>query len=170
MLAVIALVPLPLWPQFGPNGTTNVSVTVVAEASIRIDTPTTTLTSGAVFADYTGTTNFTYKVRTTTTTGSGNIQLQVTSDFAPAGGPSVGTPPTGGDTLAYTCSVSAPATACSGSQTSSTAGVTGVATFGAGAVSAIGGNSGSVGWTLTNDPNYATGAYSATVTFTISAT
>jgi hypothetical protein len=45
-----------------------------------------------------------------------------------------------------------------------------VATFGAGASSAVAGNSGSVAWTLTNDPLYHTGAYSATVTFTISAT
>jgi hypothetical protein len=27
-----------------------------------------------------------------------------------------------------------------------------------------------VGWTLTNDPQYSTGTYTATVTFTISAT
>ncbi len=169
-IALLALTAGPAWSQFAATGTTSVSVTVAAEAAIRIDTSTTTLTQGAVFANFTGTTNFTYKVRTTAATGAATIQLQVTSDFAPGGGPSVASPPSAGDALTYTCTVSAPATACSGAQTSSTASVTGVATFGAGATSAVSGNSGSVAWTLTNDPRYATGAYAATVTFTISAT
>ena len=47
---------------------------------------------------------------------------------------------------------------------------TSVATFGAAASSAKAGNTGSVAWSLTDDPVYATGAYAATVTFTISAT
>jgi hypothetical protein len=33
----------------------------------------------------------------------------------------------------------------------------------------MGGNTASMGWTLTNDPKYQTGSYSATVTITISA-
>lgn len=159
-----------MFGQFGPSGTTTVSVTVSSESSIRIDTATTTLTAGAVFGDYTGTTNFTYKIRTSQSTGTGNVQLQVTSDFSPAGGPSVGSPPSPGDTLDYTCTAAAPATACSGSQTASTGSATNVATFGADAHSAPAGNSGSTAWTLTNDPVYKTGAYTATVTFTISAT
>jgi len=81
----------------------------------------------------------------------------------------VATPPTAGDTLAYTCTVAAPGTACVGSVTSSTAAATSVATFGANAHSAKVGNSGSVDWTLTDDPLYETGSYSATVTLTISA-
>ena len=157
--------------QFAPTGTTSVSVTIGPEAAIQIDTATTTITAAAGFsANYTGTTNFTYKIRTTSSTGSGTITLKVTTDFSPAGGPSVATPPTAGDTLAYTCTLSAPGTACSGSQTSSTTAATSVSTFGAGAKSAIAGNTGSVAWTLTDDPQYATGTYAATVTFTISAT
>jgi hypothetical protein len=70
----------------------------------------------------------------------------------------------------YTCTVTAPGTACSGSQTSSTASSTPVGTFGTDAKSAGAGNGGSVAWTLTNDPQYSTGTYTATVTFTISAT
>jgi hypothetical protein len=167
---VAVLLPLRLWGQFAASGTTTMSVTVGPEAAIQINTATTTLTAGSVFSNYTGTTNFSYKVRTTQSTGAAHIQLEVTSDFAPSGGPSVATPPTAGDALTYTCSVSSPATSCSGSQTSSTASTTSVATFGAGASSALAGNSGSVAWTLTNDPTYQTGAYSATVTFTISAT
>jgi hypothetical protein len=45
-----------------------------------------------------------------------------------------------------------------------------VATFGAGSSSANAGNSASTTWSLTNDPLYKTGSYSATVTYTISAT
>ena len=156
--------------QFAATGTTTVSVTVGAEASIQIDTSTTSLTSvGTLFSDYTGTTSLTYKIRTTASGGSGTITSQVTSDFSPANGPSVASPPTAGDTLAYTCTVSAPGTACSGSQTSSTSSATSVATFGANARSAKAGNSGSVSWTLSNDPRYQTGSYSATVTFSIAA-
>ena len=171
VIGALLITPSARAQTFGTSGTTTVSVTVAAEAAIRIDTATTGLTAtGTIFNDYTGTTNFTYKVRTTQTGGTGNIQLQVTSDFSPSGGPSVASPPSGGDTLAYTCTVSAPGTACSGSQTSSTTAATAVATFGANAHSTKAGNTGSTAWTLSNDPVYVTGSYSATVTYTISAT
>jgi hypothetical protein len=153
------------------TGTTKLSVTVSNEASITITTGTTTLTAtGTTFNPYTGTTNFTYKIRTTQTTGSGSIVLQVTQDFSPAGGPSVGTPPSAGDALTYTCST-ASGTPCSSAQTASTTAQTGVATFGADAHSvSTSGDAGSVTWSLTNDPKYKTGTYTnAIVTFTISA-
>jgi hypothetical protein len=46
-----------------------------------------------------------------------------------------------------------------------------VITFGAGAhtVTFPGGDTATNAWTLTNDPKYYTGSYSATVTYTISA-
>jgi hypothetical protein len=46
-----------------------------------------------------------------------------------------------------------------------------VVTFGAGAhtVTFPGGDTATTAWTLTNDPKYPTGSYSAIVTFTISA-
>jgi hypothetical protein len=154
----------------GTTGTTSVSVAVAAEAGLTVTTGTTTLTeSGANFSPYTGTTSLTYYIRTTPSTGHGSIVLEVTTDFSPSGGPSVGTPPTGTDALKYTCTVSSPGTACTGSQTSSTSSTTPVATFGADAHSVFAGNSASVAWTLTNDPVYKVATYSATVTFTISA-
>lgn len=154
------------------QNTTTLSVTVASEASLTVTTGTTSLaTSGTNFSiPYTGTTAFTYQIRTTKTGGSGTITSKVTADFGGTGGPSVGTPPTTGDALAYTCTVAAPGTACTGSQTASTSASTPVSTFGAGANSAKAGNTGSVAWSLTDDPSYATGSYSATVTFTISAT
>ena len=171
VIAVAALLaPAAQAQSFGPTGTTTLSVTIGAEAAIRIDTSTTNLTAtGTVFNNYTGTTNFTYKVRTTQSTGSGNITLQITTDFSPAGGPSVATPPSAGDSLKYICTVSTPGTGCSGSLTASTTASTSVATFGAGASSANAGNAGSTAWTLINDPVYKTGSYSATATYTISA-
>jgi hypothetical protein len=162
--------------QLGTStGTTNVNVTVAAEAALNITTGTTSLTSaGTNFSNYTGTTNLAYFIRTTAVGGSGSITLQVTSDFSPVNGPSVATPPTAGDALKYTCTVAAPgnngtATACVGSVTSATASATSVATFGTDARSLIGGNTASMVWALTNDPKYKTGSYSATVTVTISA-
>lgn len=169
ILLLFALV-LPAHGQtFGTSGTSTLQVTVAAEAGISITASTTTLaSSGSVFNPYTGTTNFTYKIRTTTSSGSGTIQLQVTSDFGPAGGPSVASSGTSGDTLTYTCSVAASGTPCSGTQTASTTSQKSVATFGSGAHSAQNGDSGSVTWSLKNDPTYPTGSYSATITFTVS--
>ena len=161
-----------LFAQFNTTGNTSLSVSVASEAAIRVDTATTNLTTaGTFFTDYTGTTNFTYKIRTTKVGGSGSVTLKITSDFSPVGGPSVAAPPDPTDTLAYACTVSAPGSACAGSQTSSTTADTSVAAFGANARSTKAGTGGnSVAWTLTNDPQYETGSFSATATFTISAT
>jgi hypothetical protein len=159
--------------QLGTStGTTTVSVTVAAEAALNVTNGSTSLTStGTNFTNYTGSTSLTYFVRTTQSGGSGSITLKVTTDFSPANGPSVGTPPSSGDKLAYTCTLTGVGTACSGSVTSSTSAATNVATFGADAHTATfpGGDSATTAWTLTNDPKYKTGSYSATVTYTISA-
>jgi hypothetical protein len=154
------------------TGTTTLSVVVGPEAALTVTTGTTNMTdTGGVFGtDFTGTTSLTYKIRTTKTGGTGSITLKVTTDFAGTGGPSVTTPPTTGDTLAYTATVAAPGTAATGSVTALTSAATSVGTFGAGNSSAKAGNAASVAWDLTNDPIYATGTYTATVTFTISAT
>lgn len=153
--------------QFGATGTTNVQVIVNPEASIQINTATTSLTSAGLFADYLGTTNFTYKIRTTASGGSGSVVLKITTDFG-AGGPSV-TTPLAGDALTYTCTAAAPAIPCATAQTALTTGTTGVATFGVDAHSAKAGNTGSVAWDLPDDPVYKTGTYTAVATFTIAA-
>jgi hypothetical protein len=156
---------------YAATGTTTVSVSIAAEAGLVVNTATTTLGAGAsVFANFTGSTSLTYKIRTSKSGGSGSITLQVTSDFSPSNGPSVASPPTAGDALSYTCTVSSPGTACSGPITSSTSSSTSVATFGTDAHSTASGNSATVAWTLTDDPVYKTASYSATVTFTVSAT
>ena len=152
------------------TGTTTVSVVVGAEASLTVASPTPLTAVGSVFANYTGSTVVTYFVRTTQSTGHGTITLQVTTDFSPANGPSVATPPTGTDALKYTCTATGPAAPCSGTLTASTASATSVATFGADAhTTTTTGSTATTSWTLTNDPVYKTGTYNATVTYTISA-
>ena len=166
--------PLLLWlsalllnGQFSPTGTTTLSVTIGADASLMVNTTSTALGGTMSFGGLTGTTNLTYKIRTSETSGSGIISLKTTTDFSPAGGPSVGSPPNPGDTLSYTCTVSGPGTGCASSQIVSLSTSTPVATFGPGANSANSGNSAAVNWTLAGDPAYKTGAYSAIITFTV---
>jgi hypothetical protein len=162
---VLALAP----SAFAVNATT-VSVTVGAEGLLTIPAAT-TLTGAGGFANYTGSTAFNYMIRTATT---GSVVLEVTSDFPCTGnGPCVHTPPTAGDTLSYTCTASGTSspTACGSLTPASTTSTTSVLTVGANKYSAAApGDSGTVSWTLTNDPKYPVGTYSATVTFTISAT
>lgn len=155
------------------TGTTTLSVSVGPEAALTVTTGTTTLANGAstTFANpYTGTTSLTYFVRTTKTTGTGTLTLKITADFSGVGGPSVGTPPSTGDALTYSCTVSAPGTACTGPLTASTSASTGFGSWGPAANSTKAGNSASVAWSLTDDPVYATGTYTATATFTIAST
>ena len=169
VMAVLLVVTPAAFGQFAASGTTNVKVTVAAEAAISVNSATPLTSVGTLFANYTGSTSFSYKVRTKATGGSGAITAQVTTDFSPVGGPSVATPPTAGDTLSYGCSVSGVGTACSGSVTASTTAATSVATFGTNARSTKAGDSGTLSWVLVNDPQYQTGDYQATVTLSISA-
>jgi hypothetical protein len=152
--------------------TTNLSVVIPAEASLTVNgTGTTNLaTTGTNFTvPYTGTTNLTYMIRTSKTSGTGSITLKVTTDFGPAGGPSVGTPPTTGDALTYTCTAAA-GTICTANTAASTgATATPVVTFGAGVTTVKAGAAASTAWSLTDDPLYAAGTYTATVTYYIAA-
>jgi hypothetical protein len=139
------------------------SVTAPASASLT--------TAATTFQPFTGNVTVDYRARTTPA-GGGSITLNVSSDFTPAGGPSAAA-----GALAYTCSGATLGTACSGSQTASTTVQTPVLTLPASACTGGGGacsnanpNSVNLSFTLTNNPAYATGTYSAKVTFTISST
>jgi hypothetical protein len=172
ILAVLAFFSVAVAQAATATGPTTMTVTVGAEATINITNGTTALAGAGGFANFTGTTNLTYQVRTSIG-GSGNVTLKVTSDFNCLGGPCILTPPTAGDTLTYTCTASGGSgpTACTGAQTASTTASTSVLTLGADKHSTFpGSDSGAVSWTLVNDPKYKTGSYSSTVTFTISAT
>jgi len=133
--------------------------------------------SGTTFSNYTGSLSIQYRARTTQSTGSGSITVKATADFTPTGGPSIATPPSTGDALQYTCSGPTLGTSCSGTQTVSTSAATNVVTLsasectgGGGSCSSVSPNTVTLNFTLTDDPQYKTGSYSATLTFTISAT
>ena len=155
------------------TGTTTLSVAVGAEAALTVNTSSTSLTTASTtFGNpYTGTTSLTYFMRTGKSTGTGTLTLRVTADFSPAGGPLVATPPSTGDALTYSPTVSSPGTAATGPITATTTTQTAVGSWGAAASSTKAGNTASVAWSLTDDPVYNAGStYTATTTFTISAT
>lgn len=152
------------------------TLSVGAEANISVD-PTDAFSTAGAFANYTATTNFKYQVRTAST-GTGTIQVAISAagDFSngSGGAPSANNPPTG-DSLQITTCTAAVGTACSSALTINSTAQT-VVSFGhsthAGAPGAVSstGAAGSVGWALTNDPGYPAGSYTATTTWTISAT
>jgi hypothetical protein len=132
--------------------------------------------TGTTFNNFTGSLAVSYRARTTQSTGAGTITVRATADFAPAHGPSIASPPSVGDALKYTCSGASLGTNCSGTQTVSTTASTNVVTLsasectgGGGSCSSTDPNTVTVSFTLTNDPKYKTGSYSATLTITISA-
>jgi hypothetical protein len=168
--AVLILVPVFL---LGVTGTTTQTLSAQINALGKVSVPASlALTSaGTTFVAYSGNLTVSYRARTTMTTGSGSLSMQATADFSPAGGPSIA-----GGQLTYTCSAASLGVACSGTQTASTASQTSVVTLGASLCTGGGGSCSSANpntvqstFTLSNNPAYKTGTYSATLTFTISA-
>ena len=150
-LAIAATLTAAFVPVYGFAQTTTIGVTVGPEASLTVNTSP-TLTAASAFANYTGNTTFTYKIRTTKVGGVGTIVLQITTDFAGVGGPSVATPPTAGDTLTYNCTV-ASGTACTAGTLAKTTATTSVATFGANAHSSATGDAGTLAWSTPYPPD-----------------
>lgn len=167
------LLTLVMIPASGSTGTgsQSLSATINPVGSITAPASASLTTSPTTFQSFTGNLTVSYRARTTPV-GGGSITLNVSSDFSPSGGPSAAA-----GALAYTCNGATLGTACSGSQTASTTVQTPVLTLPASACTGGGGacssqdpNSVNLSFTLTDSPVYATGAYSAKVTFTISAT
>jgi hypothetical protein len=157
----------------GASGTTTQTLSAQINAIGKVSVPATVTiaNAGTTFVAYSGNLNVSYRARTTAATGSGSLTLRATADFSPAGGPSIAS-----GQLTYTCSAATLGSACSGTQTASTASQTSVVTMGAGLCTGGGGSCSSVNpntvqstFTLSNNPAYKTGTYSATLTFTISA-
>jgi hypothetical protein len=173
MKKLLILVPLLLlaaslsFAQVTSVPTTTLTVTVGAEAAIVVGT-TPGFSLSTTFAPYTASTPYTYYIRTSSG-GTGNISVKFVNDWSPGGGPSITSSGTTGDYLSFTPSVTSPGTAAGKSNCAALNNAYPVATFVGSASSAIGGNTGSVAWSLVNDPAYAQGSYSITATFTISA-
>ncbi len=155
------------------TGTTTQTLSAQIDAIGKVSVPSslTLASASTTFVGYSGNLSISYKARTTTTTGSGSLTLKATADFSPAGGPSIS-----GGQVTYTCSAASLGTACSGTQTASTASQTNVVTLGAGVCTGGGGSCSSANpntvqstFKLSDNPAFKTGTYSATITFTISA-
>jgi hypothetical protein len=157
----------------GATGTTTQTLSATIDAIGKLSVPASlnVTTAGTTFVAYSGALSVSYRARTTAATGSGSLTMQATADFSPAGGPSISS-----GQLTYTCSAASLGAACSGTQTASTSSQTSVVTMGAslctgggGSCSAVNPNTVQSAFTLSNNPAFKTGTYSATLTFTISA-
>lgn len=170
ILALLGSIPL-LHAQ--NTGTGSLTLTVSPEATVS--TTTSPFSTSTSFSDYTATQTLNIRLRTTSTGGAGTISAYVSTDFSAggSGNPSVNAPPTG-DTLKYTCgAVPSIGSGCVGNPTATTASgsATSVATFGQNAHTAQNTPATlAIIYTLTNDPIYPTGSYTATITYTISVT
>jgi hypothetical protein len=168
LLLVVATLPV----DAGSGSATQTLTAVLNPAWTLTAPPAAVLVHGSnAFAPFQTALSVSYQVRTSPV-GSGRITLQIGSDFAPTGGPSVAS-----GALTYTCGSADLGAPCSGTQTASTTAQTPVlslpasaCTGGGGACSSRDPNSVNLTFTLTDDPGYSTGSYSATITFRISAT
>lgn len=169
-LVAILGVPVSCLSDIGST-TQTLSAQIYPTGTVSVNSGASLLTTGTTFQAFSGSLPVNFRVRTTPT-GGGSITVQATSDFSPAGGPSISK-----GMLAYTCSGASLGTSCSGSQTVSTTTQTpvatlpgGVCTGGGGACSSSDPNSVILNLALPNNPQFKTGTYTASITLTISAT
>jgi hypothetical protein len=171
MLALLTIVP---WgSSSGATGSATQSLAAFLYPAAKLSVPASmgmTAASGK-FGSFQASLPISYRVRTTSL-GGGMITVQVTSDFSPQGGPSAGA-----GALLYSCGSASMGTPCSGTQTAATNSQTPILSLPAAACTGAGGNCRSqdpngmtILFTLPDDPGYTTGAYSAQLTFVISAT
>ena len=164
------------WGQ-GTATDTSHSLTVNTSAAGKLHVVQTTATfirGAALFSAYSTTVTLQYYARTLS---GGQITIQATSDFASCGSPATA-PSVACNAVQYTCGSASFGTACVSTQTLSTASSTPVITLPNSSGCTNGGSpcgaanpySVPLSFTLSNDPNYQTGTYTAVVTFTISAT
>lgn len=157
----------------GTGGTANQTLTATVEKAAVLMAPGSAIMTQPVntaFQPFHTSLAVSYEARTSTS--GGQITLKVIGDFTPAGGPTVS-----GGGLTYTCASATLGSPCTGTQTASTTAQTPVLTLPASACTGGGGpcsgpdpNTVNLTFTLTDDPGYSTGSYSANVMFTISAT
>ena len=140
------------------NVTANGKIAVPASVSLR--------SSDTRFGNLSGSVTVSYWSRTSSAGGS-SITVQAT-DFAPAGGPAVGT-------VSYSCSGATLGTGCSAPQALATATQTllvalpsSTCTGGGGACSTDDPNTVLMTFAMPSQPHYKTGSYSAQIMFTIS--
>jgi hypothetical protein len=154
--------------NWAASGNTLLSLNIPVRAEIVVADSTTNLTETVAFGNLTGTTNYSYRIRTSKTGGTGKITFTI-KEFTPADkdGPMV-------SQLLYTTTAGAAASSkVTTAVAPSTSGDNAVAGFGANAKTTSAGESGTVNWTLqqpANTPYPAGTGYTSSVTFNISAT
>jgi hypothetical protein len=158
------------------------TLTLIAEPDALLYSLPSSITlskAGTNFNHEAATVTIQYRARTTASSGTGSITVEATSDFVCVGGGSCTSAPSASSgALVYTCTGATLGSGCAGTQTISTGGATNVVSA-IPAASCTGGgspcttadpNTVTMNFSLTDDPKYKTGAYTATLTFTISAT
>ncbi len=147
----------------------SVSASFAPAAKLSVPAEIVMTASPMAFGSASGQIALAYRVRTRPS-GNGQLTIQFV-EFSPSGGPSIDA----GD-LTFTCSAATLGTPCSGTKTASTKAATQILDIPAGSCTGGGTPCGGdphtmqVGFSLSNDPGYSIGQYSAQVTFTISAT
>ena len=159
-------------PARGDSITLTQSVSAQMEPAAKLAVPATVplASSGGTFQPFSGTLTVSYRVRTSAT-GGGTIALEATSDFSPAGGPSILN-----GALTYACTSSTLGAPCAGRQTVLTGAQSPVLTIppavctgGGGACSSADPNSLQVTFSLEDDSGAGTGTYASQIIFVISA-
>ena len=155
--------------------THSLTITTNPAGKLHMVQSTATFTPGAaIFGSYGTAVTVQYYARTS---AGGTITAKSISDFATCGAPATA-PSVACNAVKYTCAAVTFGTGCASTQTLSTTTSTSVVSLPPSSGCTNGGSpcgpanpSGiSLTFTLTNDPNYKTGTYSAIVQFTISAT
>lgn len=164
-----------LWAQGTATDTSHsLTIATAANGKVHVVQSVATLTESAgLFASFSTGLSLQYYARTL---NGGQITVQATGDFgacsSPASAPSVAC-----SVVQYTCGTSSFGTGCSSPVTLSTASATTVITLPANSACVNGGSACGtsnpftvpLNFTLSNDPYYKTGSYSATLQFTLSA-
>jgi len=164
-----------LWAQGTVSDTTH-SLTVATNANgkIHVASSASLTESGVPFGDFSASVSVQYYARTLT---GGQITVQATSDFGACASPAT-SPSIACNTVQYSCGVASFGSACTTTVTLSTSSATSVLTLPSNSACVNGGNpcgpanpfTVPLNFTLSNDPNYKTGSYSATLQYTLSAT
>lgn len=169
VFALAALVFSPL--ARGEIAILNQTVSVVLQPQGKVSVPAgLALLKGAqAFSAYGGTLTLSYRFRTAPGTAS-TVTVRAGAEFSPAGGPSVAA-----GALTFTCGAAGYGSACSGTQTVSTAAQRTVVTLPSAACTGGGGGCSAadpatvgVSFVLDNSPVHPTGTYSVPLVFTVS--
>ena len=163
---VLFLVALP----FASAQTQTLSIVLSPAASITTPASVSLSSSGTTFGSFISpSVSIQSYIRNSQVSGGGSITVKA-AEFTPTTGPKIAS-----GNVTYVCSAASVGTACSGTQTLSTTATTPVVTFGPASCTGTGCTGTSpqsvrLLFTLANSSQYKTGTYSATLTFTVSAT